>query len=121
MVLKTLLRNMVSKPMTVRFPYEKLETAERYRGEHAFDIDKCISCGVCERVCPNKAIEMVPSKDKEKYSKKYPKIDLGKCCFCGLCQEFCPKGAIKLTKNYFLATFDSTSLIYAPDKNYKED
>ena len=121
MALGTILKYAFKKPITVRFPHEMLETPERYRGEHSFDIDKCISCGVCERVCPNKAIKLIPAKDKEKYPKKYPEIDLGKCCFCGLCEEFCPKKAIKLTKNYFLSTFDSSSLIYPPDKKGEQN
>lgn len=102
--------------MTIRFPYESIPIPEGYRGEHTYDIDKCISCGLCAKICPNKAIEMVelPEKYKEKYPKKYLKIDLGKCCFCGLCQDICPKDALKLTKNFFLATPDPSTLIKYP-------
>lgn len=113
MVWRVLFKNLVGKPKTVKFPFEKLETAERYRGRHALDLDKCIGCGTCAKVCPNRAIEMV-SRGKEEHSKQYPVIDLGKCCFCGLCEEFCPRNAITLTKDYFLSTFDSKTLIQKP-------
>ncbi|MCK4825899.1 NADH-quinone oxidoreductase subunit I [bacterium] len=109
-------KNMFKKPITVRFPAESIPIAEGYRGEHDYDINKCISCGLCARICPNKAIEMVeaPKKYKNKYKKTYPKIDLGKCCFCGLCQDICPPGALKLTKNLFPATSDPGTVIKYP-------
>ena len=115
-ILPKLLQNLFSKPMTVRFPHESIPIAEGYRGEHIYDMDKCISCGLCANICPNKAIEMVeaPKEYKDKYPKTYPKIDLGKCCFCGLCQDICAKDAISLTKNVFLSTFDESNVIRYP-------
>jgi len=111
-----LFKNLFSKPMTVQFPHEAIPIPDGYRGEHAYDIDKCTSCKLCSKICPNCAIEMVeaPEKYKEKYSKEYPMIDLGKCCFCGLCQDICPKGCITLTKSFFLSTFDLSSTIIYP-------
>jgi len=124
-VIPKLIKNLFSKPMTVRFPHESIPIPDGYRGEHAYNIDKCISCGLCAKICPNRAIEMVemPKEYRDKYPKKYPKIDLGKCCFCGLCQDICPKEAIKLTKNFFLSTFDSSTTIKypLPEKTSKEE
>ena len=102
--------------MTVRFPHESIPIPDGYRGEHVYDMDKCISCGLCAKICPNRAIEMVEASKgyKDKYQKTYPKIDLGKCCFCGLCEDICPKDAIRLTKNVFLSTFDQSNVIKYP-------
>lgn len=110
------IKNMFRRPITVRFPDESIPIAEGYRGEHDYDIDKCVSCSLCARICPNKAIEMVEvaKKYKDNYKKIYPKIDLGKCCFCGLCQDICPAGALKMTKNVFLSTSDSRTVIKNP-------
>ena len=107
---------MVCKPMTVKFPYESIPIPEKYRGEQVWDSEKCTSCTLCSKICPNRAIEMVeaPSEYKEKYTKTYPKIDLGKCCFCGLCQDICPTGALTLSKGFFLATFDTSTAIKTP-------
>ena len=109
-------RNLFSRPMTVQFPRQSIPIPDGYRGEQIFNIDECTSCGLCFRICPNRAIEMVAAPDeyKDKYSKEYPRIDLGKCCFCGLCQDICPKGSITLTKNFFLSTFDPNSIIKNP-------
>jgi formate hydrogenlyase subunit 6/NADH:ubiquinone oxidoreductase subunit I len=110
------IKNLFSRPMTVQFPWQSIPIADGYRGEQIFDIDGCTSCGLCFRICPNRAIEMIaaPDEHKNKYSKEYPRIDLGKCCFCGLCQDICPKGSITLTKSFFLSTFDPNSVIKDP-------
>ncbi|TYH37999.1 hypothetical protein ES332_D12G079900v1 [Gossypium tomentosum] len=39
-------------PVTIQYPYEKLITSERFRGQIHFEFDKCIACEVCVRVCP---------------------------------------------------------------------
>jgi len=116
-----LFKNLFSKPMTVRFPHESIPIPNGYRGKHEYDIDNCISCGLCAKICPNRAIEMIElSKEhKEKYPKTYPKIDLGKCCFCGLCEDICPKDSIKLTKDVFLSTFDKNNVIMFPIQENK--
>ena len=115
-IVKEVFKNIFTKPMTVLFPFEKIEIPERNRGEHSLDIDKCISCGACARICPNLAIEMIETipEHREKYPKTYPQVDLGKCCFCALCEDICPKGAIKLTTNFFLATFDKSDTVRSP-------
>lgn len=48
------------------------------------DKNKCILCGLCEKICPYFALNV----DKEVY------IDYKKCFGCGLCQSKCPAKAI---------------------------
>lgn len=54
--------------------------------------DKCIGCGRCADVCPEKpkVIEMVQRKGK-----KIPEWDMKQCIRCFCCQELCPCGAIE--------------------------
>lgn len=115
-VLFEVVKNLFSKPMTVQFPHQSIPIPDGYRGAQLIDVDKCNACGLCYRICPNRAIERVaaPSEYKDKYPKEYPRIDLGKCCFCGLCQDICPTGGIVLTKGFFLSTFDPNSVIKDP-------
>jgi formate hydrogenlyase subunit 6/NADH:ubiquinone oxidoreductase subunit I len=111
-----LLKNLTSKPMTVKFPYESIPIPDNYRGAQMWNSSACTSCSLCSRICPNRAIEMIeaPEEYKEIFLKKYPQIDLGKCCFCGLCQDICPTGALKLSKDFFLSTFDPSTTIKKP-------
>lgn len=107
------IRNLFRRPITVRYPEEELEISKGYRGEHGFDVNKCKGCGLCARVCPNKAIDMVKyGKDGE--NNKHPRIDMSKCCYCGLCQDICPSGAIELTRKLPDSTSDPLSLIKTP-------
>ncbi len=109
-----MLKNLVTKPMTVRFPHEKIIISERYRGQHKYDIDKCVSCGLCARICPNRAIEMVEVEQSDGAQKSCPQIDLGKCCFCALCEDVCPTDALILTTEIPEAVFDINTLIKCP-------
>lgn len=46
---------------------------------------QCVGCGVCQGICPVRAISMV---------NKRPQIDRKKCIRCFCCQEFCPHSAM---------------------------
>ncbi|MCK4554382.1 4Fe-4S binding protein [Candidatus Parcubacteria bacterium] len=56
------------------------------------DLNKCIGCGTCAKVCPENAIKMVENKN----GKLQPVIDYNFCKGCGLCAEECPVKAIKM-------------------------
>jgi len=99
------------KPFTREYPAVKVEVPEGYRGRHTFDPEKCISCGLCERDCPSKAIELV-----EVSGKRLPKFYLDRCIFCYQCTESCPREAIKLSTNFEMATIDKKDLLVSPEE-----
>ena len=51
------------------------------------DYNKCISCMICWKYCPEAAIKIINGK---------PHIDLDYCKGCAICAEECPAKAIKL-------------------------
>ncbi|RLI02655.1 hypothetical protein DRO30_02285 [Candidatus Bathyarchaeota archaeon] len=107
-------RHIFKYRFTVKYPYYVLETSERYRGRPVLDLAKCVGCGVCATICPNKAITMVNVENR-----KYPQFDAGRCCFCGFCAYFCLTSALKLTGGYELSEYDKSNLIYPPEKLIK--
>jgi len=52
------------------------------------DPEKCISCGICWKFCPEPAI----------FPTSPPTIDYDYCKGCGICIEECPKDAISSVK-----------------------
>jgi NADH-quinone oxidoreductase subunit I len=81
---------------------------------------KCVSCQLCEFVCPPKAIRIVPPGPAGKLAdrpnaEKMPRefeINMLRCIFCGFCQEVCPEEAIFLMKDYSLTGRSRGEMIY---------
>jgi len=99
------------KPFTQQYPFVKVQAPEGYRGRHTFDPEKCISCGLCERDCPAKAIELV-----EVSGKRMPRFFLDRCIFCYLCVEGCPRDAIQLSTNFEMSTTETGGLLVTPEE-----
>ncbi len=89
----TLLKNLVSKPVTKNYPEEPAVYPERMRGRIVIDIDQCISCGLCVRSCPPRCITV----DKNEGTWTINRFD---CIACGYCASKCPKKCLKLIPGY---------------------
>nr|YP_009489197.1 NADH-plastoquinone oxidoreductase subunit I [Prunus mongolica]AWE09545.1 NADH-plastoquinone oxidoreductase subunit I [Prunus mongolica]WRK68828.1 NADH dehydrogenase subunit I [Prunus mongolica] len=101
-------------PVTIQYPYEKLITAERFRGRIHFEFDKCIACEVCVRVCPIDlpVVDWKLETDIRKKRLLNYSIDFGVCIFCGNCVEYCPTNCLSMTEEYELSTYDRHELNY---------
>jgi len=115
------------KPITIQYPEERREVAERFRGhprllKNPQGKPLCVACGLCATVCPSKAITIVPGTAgmHEKYPQEFI-VDLARCIYCGFCEEGCPKGAIKLNRKYELAQYDRRVLVYDKEKLLREE
>ena len=89
----TLLKNLVSKPVTKNYPEEPAVYPERSRGHIEIEIDKCISCGLCVRNCPPRCITV----DKNEGTWTINRFD---CIACGYCASKCPKSCLHLVPGY---------------------
>jgi len=87
--------------------------ADRYRGLLGYDEPKCISCLLCEQICPIGVITVKGVKIEGRKTKAPVTyvIDYSKCMFCGLCVEICPTDAVFFTRQFEGATYDYRTLI----------
>lgn len=116
--LKTGLKLLSSKPITYRFPPETGLTKE-FRGRHILNPEKCVGCGLCAKVCPNKAIEMIERNTADNSKKRVarlPQIDYSKCCFCGLCVDVCPSAALQMTNSSIMVAMNKDELLFPPER-----
>lgn len=111
------LQHVFKKPYTLKYPYERLEFSERFRGRIVLDRARCVGCGLCSRVCPTAAVEMVGVEGREK---PLPKIDFGRCCFCGLCVDSCPRLALRHTQLAEFSIFSREELVEPPERLGRE-
>jgi formate hydrogenlyase subunit 6/NADH:ubiquinone oxidoreductase subunit I len=108
-MIREVLSHVFKKPATGKYPFVKAEVPEGFRGKQVYDINLCISCGLCSRDCPAKAIEMV-----EVDGKRRPLFHLDLCIFCYQCAESCPRNAIKSSLIFELASTDKSDLVVKP-------
>lgn len=116
------LKYMFKKKVTINYPYEKGPISPRFRGEHALrryanGEERCISCKLCEAICPAQAIT-IESEEREDGARKTTiyDIDMLKCIYCGFCQEACPVDAIVEGGNFEFATLSREELYYNKEK-----
>ncbi len=103
--------------VTLNYPDEKLEVPEIGRYKLHNEIDDCIVCDKCAKICPVDCIDIEAIKSPEVFGKtsdNTPKrlyaakfdIDMAKCCFCGLCTTVCPTECLTMTNDYDFTEFD---------------
>lgn len=103
--------------VTLQYPREKLPVPEVGRYKLHNEIDDCIVCDKCAKICPVNCIDIEPVRAVEEigktsdgtpkriYAAKFD-IDMAKCCFCGLCTTVCPTECLTMTDDYDFSTFD---------------
>ena len=108
---KEAISQLFSKPSCDMYPVVPSEAAPGYRGRIVYHADKCIACGMCERVCSGNAITRTVEKVEEG-DKITLTFNLGSCTFCATCADFCSKNAIELTGDYHMvATCEEDLLV----------
>lgn len=104
------------KRFTTEYPEHRESLPDNYRGMLKLDIETCISCAACERICPNKTITMVDIIT-DKGVKKMPQIGIERCLFCALCEEVCPPKCLTLGKETDIyETYDKRTLMKRPEE-----
>ncbi|MGW8122705.1 4Fe-4S dicluster domain-containing protein [Roseivirga echinicomitans] len=100
-----------------QYPKEIIPVPDNGRYKLHNEIEDCIVCDKCAKICPVDCIDIEPVRAVEEFGKTSdgtPKriyaakfdIDMAKCCFCGLCTTVCPTESLTMTKEYDFSAFD---------------
>jgi NADH-quinone oxidoreductase subunit I len=129
--LKTTWKHMFRPKLTLEYPEQRPAIPPGYRGVPTLVMDphgreKCVSCQLCEFVCPPKAIRITPGSVPEgagrDHVEKAPQafdIDMLRCIYCGLCQEVCPEEAIFLQNQFSMTGYTREEMVNHKDRLYE--
>ncbi|WP_435354458.1 4Fe-4S dicluster domain-containing protein [Emticicia sp. SJ17W-69] len=107
--------------VTLQYPHQTLPVPDNGRYQLDCEIDDCIVCDKCAKICPVDCIDIEPIKSAEiisytsdgspvrLYAAKFD-IDMAKCCFCGLCTTVCPTECLTMTNEYDFSVVDITQM-----------
>jgi NADH-quinone oxidoreductase subunit I len=102
---------------TLEYPHVEIPVPDNGRYQLHNEMDDCIVCDKCVKVCPVDCIEIEPIKATglvgltsdgspiRLYAAKFD-IDMSKCCFCGLCTTVCPTECLTMTSEYDFSVFE---------------
>ncbi len=109
---------------TIQYPHQKLPVPEVGRYQLDVEIDDCIVCDLCAKICPVDCITIESIKSttgsigetsdgskKLLYAAQFD-IDMAKCMYCGLCTIVCPTECIVMTDQYDKSVFELKNLNY---------
>ncbi|SKB28632.1 4Fe-4S binding protein [Daejeonella lutea] len=108
---------------TIQYPHQKLPLPEVGRYQLDVEMDDCIVCDLCAKICPVDCIEIESIKateaigktsdgtTKRLYAAKFD-IDMAKCMYCGLCTVVCPTECIIMTDTYDRSTLTLNEMVY---------
>jgi NADH-quinone oxidoreductase subunit I len=129
--MKITLKHMFQPKVTMEYPEQRPEIPPGYRGVPTLVKDpngreKCVSCQLCEFVCPPKAIRITPGEippgEPNRHVERAPKafdIDMLRCIYCGMCEEVCPEEAIVLQNQYSLSGYTREEMVNHKEKLYE--
>lgn len=109
--------------VTIQYPQETIPIPDNGRYRLHNEIDDCIVCDKCVKVCPVDCIDIEPIRAIEEigkasdgspirlYAAKFD-IDMAKCCYCGLCTTVCPTECLTMTKTFDYSEWDVRDMVY---------
>uniref|UniRef100_UPI002618CF25 4Fe-4S binding protein n=1 Tax=uncultured Microscilla sp. TaxID=432653 RepID=UPI002618CF25 len=109
--------------VTTQYPYEAIPVPDNGRYRLFNEMDDCIVCDKCAKICPVDCIDIEPIRATGQigtasdgspirlYAATFD-IDMAKCCYCGLCTTVCPTECLTMTKAYDYSEVDITDMIY---------
>lgn len=110
--------------VTLQYPHEQMPIPDNGRYRLRNEIEDCIVCDKCAKICPVDCITIDAIKATEEvgrasdgspirlYAAKFD-IDMAKCCYCGLCTVVCPTECLTMDKTFDYSEFELGKLTYS--------
>ena len=95
-MLPELARALLTRPITIRYPFAPLDLPDYFRGRVVIDAERCRGCGLCVRDCPAGGLELIHPAEGGFRLVHYP----DRCANCGQCETSCRSGAIRQTNAF---------------------
>lgn len=109
--------------VTLEYPTQAFPVPDNGRYRLHNEIDDCIVCDKCAKICPVDCIDITSIKStkeigltsdgssKRLYASTFD-IDMAKCCYCGLCTTVCPTECLTMTSTFDFSEFDVKNMVY---------
>jgi NADH-quinone oxidoreductase subunit I len=87
-----------ARTVVVQYPDVKPTVQDRYRGFHAVELERCLACEACVKICPVASIKVGKSGPRKMDKGRNLavggaltqfRIDYATCMFCGQCVDAC--------------------------------
>lgn len=109
--------------VTLKYPYEAIPVPDNGRYRLHNEINDCIVCDLCAKICPvncitiesvkaTEDIGMTSDGTKKRLYAPVFDIDMAKCCYCGLCTTVCPTDCLTMTPVYDFSEVDIKNMVY---------
>ena len=118
-------KHLFRPSVTLQYPHVQFQLPEGSRMQLFNNVDDCIGCYKCARICPVDCIyiDTVKAKPKEDLGKASTgnpirqhvvrfDIDMFKCCYCDLCTTVCPTECLYMTDKFEASVFERSNGIF---------
>ncbi len=99
------LRYVGKHEVTYQYPDDIAPFSSRFRGFHEYEIEKCIACGMCVKICPAECITLTAEGKGKAATVTGYTIDYARCLFCALCVPVCPTSCVHMGKLHDLSGY----------------